>query len=384
MPERYLPGHARAEISTPGRSNRGFFILVAVLAVILGGMIIGLLLYVRSLEQPSTTTPEANQANNNASPVNVPVATTTEPVTPTQGPVERDLQRIQDITAMQSALTAYFSANRYYPQVLSAMGSQFLEPIPKDPASQLVYTYEAASDGSSFSVYFTIEEQAIYNNQILNAGLYQLRPNGLTKAGADENPPTAPPGEIPPATTNDADDTDVDGLTSAEEVSFKTNPLVADTDGDGYKDGEEVRNLYSPIASQKAGLDVSGLVRSYDNSNVGYRLWYAEDWVVRNLDADSNEVIFTSPLGDTVTVISETNESFGSLEEWLDARDPGFRTTARADTVAGQTTLRSSDGLIVYFASGTTYFSVGYRAAPNGQIDYPVVYAVMLKSWTFK
>lgn len=42
-------------------------------------------------------------------------------------------------------------------------------------------------------------------------------------------------------------DTDGDGLTDGEEVHiYRSNPLKADTDGDGFSDGEEVKGGYNP------------------------------------------------------------------------------------------------------------------------------------------
>jgi hypothetical protein len=46
---------------------------------------------------------------------------------------------------------------------------------------------------------------------------------------------------------NIVDDPDQDGLTTAEERLYGTNPSERDTDGDGYTDGVEVRGGYDPI-----------------------------------------------------------------------------------------------------------------------------------------
>lgn len=42
-------------------------------------------------------------------------------------------------------------------------------------------------------------------------------------------------------------DTDSDGLTDKNEVDLKTDPLKADTDGDGLNDGYEVRRGQDPL-----------------------------------------------------------------------------------------------------------------------------------------
>lgn len=383
MPDRYLPGRTKAEISSPTRSNKGFFVLVAILAIILGAMVLGLLLYVRSLNQSSTTTNETT-TNTPATTVTVPVPTST-PALDLSSADSRDLQRIKDVTGLQAALAAYFNDNKLYPQVLSAMGTKYVLNVPVDPTNNLAYTYNATTDGSSYSLFFTIEKQAIFNNQILQPGLYQLTPTGLQQPGSSDNPTPPTPPETPPATpTADSQDTDNDGLTTAEEVSFRTDATRSDTDGDGFSDGEEVGNLYSPIASQRSTLDVSGLVRLYTNSNWNYQLWYAEDWVVRSLDQDGKEVIFTSPVGDSVTLVVEADETLTGLEEWLDARNPGLRNSLHTEQIAGQPVLRSADGLTIYLAQGKNFFTLTYRPAANGQIDYPTVLKVMLKSWSFK
>lgn len=49
-----------------------------------------------------------------------------------------------------------------------------------------------------------------------------------------------------PSNTNAQADVDDDGLTTAEEQKYKTDPLDPDSDDDGYLDGEEVENGYNP------------------------------------------------------------------------------------------------------------------------------------------
>lgn len=47
-------------------------------------------------------------------------------------------------------------------------------------------------------------------------------------------------------------DTDGDGITDYDEVKiYHTNPLKADTDGDGYSDGAELRRGYDPLGPGK-------------------------------------------------------------------------------------------------------------------------------------
>lgn len=53
-------------------------------------------------------------------------------------------------------------------------------------------------------------------------------------------------------------DEDNDGLTTAEERFYNTDPALADTDKDGFKDGEEVRAGYDPLGPGKLDTDNDG------------------------------------------------------------------------------------------------------------------------------
>jgi hypothetical protein len=53
-------------------------------------------------------------------------------------------------------------------------------------------------------------------------------------------------------------DADADGLTTAEERFYGTDPNNSDTDGDGFSDGEEVRAGYDPLGPGKLDSDNDG------------------------------------------------------------------------------------------------------------------------------
>jgi hypothetical protein len=55
-----------------------------------------------------------------------------------------------------------------------------------------------------------------------------------------------PANEGSPNIVNPNEDADLDGLTTAEESLWRTDPNNADTDGDSYRDGEEVKAEHNP------------------------------------------------------------------------------------------------------------------------------------------
>ena len=85
---------------------------------------------------------------------------------------------------------------------------------------------------------------------------------------SDDDPPTDdPPADDPDDTTGDADlppvdgddeDADGDGLFTAEETDWGTDPNNADTDGDGVDDGQEVLDGTDPTDSTSFLEDLSG------------------------------------------------------------------------------------------------------------------------------
>jgi hypothetical protein len=179
-------------------------------------------------------------------------------------------------------------------------------------------------------------------------------------------------------------DTDNDGLTDADEIQiFRTDPLKADTDGDGYKDGEEVVNLFSPIAGQRAYLNVSGLVRLYTNTSYGYSTWLPQDWIQRSIDSGNQEVVLTSPAGDSVDITIETNNQNTDLTQWYTTTfGAAAATAARHVTIAGLPALESADGLSWYLADQQRIYKVSYDAATNGAIQYPAVFILIRETFS--
>ncbi len=91
-------------------------------------------------------------------------------------------------------------------------------------------------------------------------------PTSLVIPAASHEPsPQAVTSSTPPAMATNSpsaqeqvEDEDGDGLTTAEEAFYGTDPLNPDTDGDGYTDSVEVRGGFDPLGPGKLDSDNDG------------------------------------------------------------------------------------------------------------------------------
>lgn len=364
----------------PANPNRRFFLLIGGLALLLGAIVAGFYFYAQYFPTVPAPAPATN--------TNVPLTNTTPTPTNTTPDITtaegRDAQRIKDITLLQQALASYQVEFASFPQVLSAIPAKYLMQEPRDPLSSQSYAYTLTNGGSQYALQFVIESQTILNGQVLSAGVHAMGPAGLLPDGQILNPiATSTTPTIPTPPSSDSLDNDNDGLTAAEERSFKTDATNADTDGDGYKDGDEISRLYSPLAGNGAFLNASGLVKLYKNTTFNYSLWVVtEDWITRSMDETNREIIFTAPNGDTVTVLSEPNDSKQTIENWYLARHTDVKQSQlRKFQMSTLSAIKSPDGLAAYATNGTTIFSISYQPAGSA-VNYPAIFQLMLN--TFK
>jgi len=165
-------------------------------------------------------------------------------------------------------------------------------------------------------------------------------------------------------TSTNTVDTDLDGLSDAEELSFGTNPLLADTDGDGLPDSSETSWIV---------VDTNGLARWIDTAALTNRtvLW---------TEFDGESVLLSSPVplrlfdhslsnlsvnANGIARWSETERTIGSGRHRNDSADRLPVTSDPCVAVAG-----FWDDL---YADSTTASSVSVASAETNGVRTSVV-----------
>ncbi len=313
----------------------------------------------------------------------------------------RDLQRLEDLAALRSALALYYQTYQIFPSSLSVLVGEFLQELPLNPEpGGLSYGYQAATDQLSYTITFALEEGGAWGAVKLAKGNYLLSPEGsvLPKTEAGESqlnananvngnqntnsglPQLPPNSALPPSKGLDSDN---DDLTDIEENLYQTNPAQPDSDNDSYADAAEILGHYSPLKAGERLID-SGLIKVYQNSSYNYSLFYPSSWSARALTANNNEVVFASTTGEFIEIMVQPNPlALSALNWYLGQNKSADPASLKNLTVAGFPAVQSSDGLNTYLAVGSNLYVLSYNIGANQQMNFYTTYQLLLKSFIF-
>lgn len=187
-------------------------------------------------------------------------------------------------------------------------------------------------------------------------------------------------------------DADQDGLTDIEERLFSTDPQKNDTDSDSYIDGDELKNLYDPLRSEQARLDVSGLVNTYTNQTFQYSLLYPSSWVAQSTDRTDREVMISSATGEFFTIAVEDNPNHLSPVDWYVKQASPGSDTARVQSFTYETWagVMTADSQAVYLTRNETdpqkltgMYVLKYNLNTKNELNFITTMQMMLKSFVF-
>lgn len=298
-------------------------------------------------------------------------------------PVERDEQRLQDISSIRSALALYYQVKKAYPDILVDLIDDYLESIPVNPnPGGVAYSYLPQDSNQSYKLTFTLESGGQMGPLNFTAGDYQADPMVI-------NPFLEPSEEEVGEAINEGEgadliiglDSDNDGLTDIEENLYQTDSTLVDSDADGYSDASELVNLYDPSQADSMLID-SNLVTKYINTAFNYSMLYPTEWTVRALTEDKKEIIFNSTTTEFVQVIILANALALSAKNWYlqynaNANPDDLREIILSNTVGIQTT----DKRYTYLGIGSNIYAIIYNIGTSNQLNYSATYDMMLNSW---
>ena len=168
------------------------------------------------------------------------------------------------------------------------------DAVPDQDEIQVYYTdpYNADTDGDSYSDF---EE--------INTGFSPHNPAAVKLVDSD---------------------LDMDGLSDAWEIKFKSNPAKADSDGDGFKDCEEVEAGFNPVEADEAKLNVS-LKINLATQTLDYMV---ADFVWKSFSVSTGKASTPTPRG-TFEVLNKIerawSKSYGLwMPYWMGLSSPGI------------------------------------------------------------
>lgn len=208
------------------------------------------------------------------------------------------------------------------------------------------------------------------------------------KPGKGESPATTTP-EIPevpeelPLGWKSALDTDGDGLTDDEEITYGTDANKPDTDEDGFLDGHEVFHLYNPYGKTPLKLLDTGAVRIYKNERMNYEIFYPTPWTVQVVDEEKGQVMFKAATGEFVQILIEENPKNLPIVSWYLELSPGvpvgqleaFVTKSNLDGI------KSPDRLNAYFLSNGLVYVISYNIGARVNASFYRTFEMMLNSF---
>ncbi|MBU1130649.1 hypothetical protein KJ840_00760 [Patescibacteria group bacterium] len=394
MPDKFLKP-ARA----PKKERKISFLVLGILTfVVLGGVIAVAVVFLSRQSAPQPLPPLAQQPLVNQASVNDNSNTNQN----LDNPQKRDLQRLEDIISIKTALSLYFSEQNVYPNSLETLVGDYLIEMPLNPApGGQDYEYESANDQLDYHLKFELETGGVLGSVKLSAGEYivsssQLitqdefaeQQNANLNSNLNQNQninslPSIPaiPGKIVQPTMGL--DSDGDQLTDIEENIYQTDSALADTDGDGYTDAAEILNFYDPTVAGGRLMD-SGLIEVYQNPVFNYSLLYPKAWVARSLTVDNKEIIFTSSTGEFVEIIVQENPLTLSAYNWYSNLNPGVDISEiNSLIIDGLPAIQTPDGLTSYLAAGTKIYAITYNIGTGNQMNFQTTYQLFLKSFMF-
>jgi len=205
-----------------------------------------------------------------------------------------------------------------------------------------------------------------------------LTPTTTEAQSLEEIPLLFPNTAIPNST-----DMDSDGLTDVEEALFGTDPGVMDGDNDGYYDGQELINLYNPKGTAPVKLIDSGLVGDYVNPGLQYRVYYPVSWEVAAVDPKGKQVLFSSILGDFISVEAYQKNGNETFADWFGAKAVGqqYSDLIPFKNRFEENGFKRRDGLVAYFISGNNIYVFIYHPGDKQVIAFPQVLEMMIASF---
>ena len=394
MPNRFL------KPSVPKKKGRlNWLILGTVIVVALGGVIAVVVVFLgRQTEQPTINLdinqPIVNQ-NTNQEPVNQNLNTNqNQNSNVNQSPdtaSARDIKKLEDATAIRSALSLYYKTYEVFPTTLSSLLENYLIDLPQDPLTEESYIYFADSGQQNYQLYISLEENSEWGIMVLPQGDYYFSAEGIFPDDVNQNsninnntnnsvPIPPPPVVITPSMGLDSDG---DQLTDIEENIYQTKATLADTDGDGYTDATEILNFYDPL-DPEGRLINSGLTDLYQNPDYNYSVVYPAAWVVRSLTVDSSEIIFTSNTGEFIEIIIQENPLSLSALNWYLSQNPTIdSTTLETLVIDGFPAVQTKDGLTTYLSVGSNIYIIAYNIGAQQQMYFYTTYQLLLRSFMF-